>query len=254
SACKLSQLFYHTSCNCHFICLHIIYEYIRITGLYASLRSLGLHCLLSFLCCLVVSFLALCVLFLTVLSSALVRLNNSVCHLGNDQFYSADSVVISRDHIVKLLRIAVCVSDTDQRDSQCVSLLHTDSLFLRVNDEDRIRQSLHLFDPANVLLLLLPLFFQLDNFSLSKNIKCSVRSHCLDFFQTCHTALDGLEVCQHSAEPSLIYIEHTAALCLCLDSVLSLFLCSYEQDRAALCRDIRYCLVSLIYFSNGFLQ
>src|SRR5699024_873214 len=78
--------------------------------------------------------------------------------------------------------------------------------------------------------------------------------HSFDFFQSCNSALDCLEVGQHTAKPSLIYIEHTAALSLCLDCILSLFLGTYEQDCSAVCHDISYCIVSIVNHSYRLLQ
>ena len=79
-----------------------------------------------------------------------------------------------------------------------MSLLYADSLLLRIYDEDSIRQFLHLFDTAKVLLQLLPLFLDLDNFLLRQYIESTVLSHGLDCFQSCDTALNGLEVGQHT--------------------------------------------------------
>src|SRR5699024_6196677 len=45
-------------------------------------------------------------------------LYNSVSHLGNNQFYSSDCIVISRDYIIKLFRIAVGIADTDQSEDR----------------------------------------------------------------------------------------------------------------------------------------
>ena len=132
--------------------------------------------------------------------------------------------------------------------------LYADSLLLRVYYEDRIRGSLHVLDTAKVLLKLLPLFFQCDNFLLRQHIKGSVLRHLLDSLQAGDSALDGLEVGQHTAEPTLIYIVHTATLCLNLDSVLSLLLSTYEQDLATFSSDIEYGLVSLIYLAYRLLQ
>ena len=78
--------------------------------------------------------------------------------------------------------------------------------------------------------------------------------HGLDLFQTIDTALDGLEVGQHSAEPSLIYIVHSAALSLGLYSVLSLFLGTNEKDVSTLSSDIKYCLVCGVNHSYRFLK
>ena len=132
--------------------------------------------------------------------------------------------------------------------------LYADSFLLRVYYEDSVRDALHILDTAKVLLQLLPLFLQCDNFLLRQYIKGSVLRHLLDSLQTSDSALDGLEVGQHTAEPTLIYVEHTATLCLNLDSVLSLLLGSYEQDVATLCHDVKYCLVSLINLSYRLLQ
>src|SRR5699024_6406625 len=149
--------FYHSCCDCHdkFPPLNKIL-------LFYSLFSF-FYCLCSVL--FVILFLA---------CSALVCLDNSVCHLGNDQLNASDRVAMTRAHVIQLFRITVCITDTDQSDSKCVSFLYADSLFLRVNYEDRIRQSLHLFDTAEVLLQLSPLFFQCDNFLLRKHVECAV--------------------------------------------------------------------------------
>ena len=92
----------------------------------------------------------------------------------------------------------VGICDTDQRNSQCMSFLNTDSLFFRIYNEDSIRDSVHLFDTAKVFLKFIPLFFEVDNFFFRQNIKCSILRHFLDCFQSCDTALDCFEVCEHT--------------------------------------------------------
>ena len=55
---------------------------------------------------------------------------------------------------------------------------------------------------------------------------------------------------KHSSGPTLSYIVHTATLCLSLDCILSLLLCTYEKDCTTLSSDIRYgiiCLINLSY-------
>ena len=59
----------------------------------------------------------------------------------------------------------------------------------------------------------------------------------------------GLEVRQHSAQPSLIHIEHAAALCFCLNGILRLLLGTYKKNGAAFSGNISHCLVGLIYFA-----
>ena len=72
--------------------------------------------------------------------------------------------------------------------------------------------------------------------------------------QSCDTGLDGSEVGQHTTQPSLVYIVHTTTLSLNLYSVLCLLLGTNEQNGAALCGDLGYCLVSLVNLYNGLLQ
>ena len=135
-----------------------------------------------------------------------------------------------------------------------MSFLYADSFFFRVYDKDSVRNSLHFFDTAQVFLKFFQLFLQSDNFFLRQNIECSISFHCFDFFQSCNSALDCLEVGQHTTQPSLVYIEHSTTLSFNFDSILSLFFSSYEQDCAAVSCDISYSFVSIIYHSNGFLQ
>ena len=132
--------------------------------------------------------------------------------------------------------------------------LYADSFLLGVNNEDRIRDSGHVLDSAEVLLKLLPFLLDLDNFLLGKHIEGSILSHGLDLFQSVDSASDGLEVGEHAAQPSLIYIIHTAALCLGLHRILCLLLGSNEQDRSALSGDLGNRIVSLIDLSYRLLQ
>ena len=132
--------------------------------------------------------------------------------------------------------------------------LYTDTLLLGIYDKDCVGDSAHLLDTAKVLLQFLHLLAKSNDFLLGKHFKSTVLFHRLDLFESVDSALDGLEVGQHSAQPSLIYIEHTAALRLNLDGVLSLFLGSYKQDDSALCGDVEYRVIGLVNLAYGFLQ
>ena len=124
--------------------------------------------------------------------------------------------------------------------------LYADAFLLRIYYENSVWDSLHVLDTAKVLLELLLLFLKLDNFFLRKNIKCSVLFHLLDVLKSLDSALDCLEVSEHTAKPSLINIVHSATLCLSLNCVLSLLLSTYEKDCSALLCNIIYCIVSFI--------
>ena len=127
-----------------------------------------------------------------------------------------------------------------------MGFLYADTLLLRINDEDRVRKLLHIADTAKVLLELLKLLLELKDFLLRQDFKCSVFCHGLDFLHACDTALDRLEVRQHTAEPSLIDVIHAAALSFRTDRVLRLLLCSHEEDLAAVLNNINNCVVSVI--------
>ena len=85
---------------------------------------------------------------------SLVCFDNCVSHLGNDQFYSTDSIIVTRDYVIQFFWITVCIADSDKRNSKCMSFLYADLFFLRIYYEDSIWKSLHLFDTAKVLLQL----------------------------------------------------------------------------------------------------
>ncbi len=133
-------------------------------------------------------------------------------------------------------------------------LTDADLLLLGIDDEDGIRDMLHGLDAADVLLELLLLLLELCDFLLGKDIKSSVRSHGVDLVQALDTALDGLEVGQHAAEPSLVDIVHAASLGLSLDSILCLLLRADEENRAALLCDLEDSLVGLVHLDHRLLQ
>ncbi len=53
---------------------------------------------------------------------ALLAFQNSVSHGLGDQLDSADSIVVARDYVVDLVRIAVGINDSYDRDTQLASL------------------------------------------------------------------------------------------------------------------------------------
>ena len=135
-----------------------------------------------------------------------------------------------------------------------MSLLYADLLFLGIYYEDSIRDLLHIFDTADVLLKFLKLFKKACNLFLGKNVECSVLLHLLDLFETSDTSLNSLEVCKHTTEPSLVYEELSATLSLSFDCILCLFLCTNEEDSSSVSYDISNCTVSVVNHSYGFLK
>ena len=82
-----------------------------------------------------------------------------------------------------------------------MSLLGTQiSLLLRIYDEDSIRQFLHFFDTAKVLLQLLPISFLISITSFfGSTSEITVPPAMVSIaFSLCDTALNGFEVGQHT--------------------------------------------------------
>lgn len=68
------------------------------------------------------------------------------------------------------------------------------------------------------------------------------------------TGLDGLEVGQHTAEPSFVDIEHASTGGFFLDCALGLFLRSNEENLTALGHQFTQEVVAFFYFLDGLLQ
>ena len=132
--------------------------------------------------------------------------------------------------------------------------LNTDPFLLRIDNEDSARKLLHLNDTAKVLLKLLLFLLDVDNFLLGKNIKSAVLRHSADRLQALDTGLDGLEVGQHAAKPSLVDIELTATKRFGSDRILCLLLGADKKDRAAVSDDLVDRLVCLVNFTYGLLE
>ena len=135
-----------------------------------------------------------------------------------------------------------------------MSLLHADLLLLRIYNEDRVRKNLHLLDATDVSLKLLPLLLDQRNFLLRKNVEGAILCHLLDLLQTLDTSLDGLEVCKHTAEPSLVYVELTTTKSLCLYSILCLLLGTYEKNSTTVLYDLYHRVVGIVYHLYGLLK
>ena len=135
-----------------------------------------------------------------------------------------------------------------------MSLSYCDALLAGVNDEQCTRELVHLLDTAQELLQLLDLEFQLYNFLLGQTVKGAVLFHLAQLSQTVNSAADGLEVGEHTAQPSSVYIVSAGSLSLFLDAVASLLLGADKQNILTVCRQLTNEHVSLVQLLNGLLQ
>ena len=77
---------------------------------------------------------------------ALATLDDGVSHNGGDELDGADSVIVTGDHVVSIVGIAVGVNDSDYGDAKLLCLKNSDVLLVGVNDEDSVRELLHGLD------------------------------------------------------------------------------------------------------------
>ena len=63
--------------------------------------------------------------------------------VDGNQLDGADCVVVARDDVIDLVRVAVGIDDSDDRNAQLLGFANSDFLLSRVNDEQRARQLVH---------------------------------------------------------------------------------------------------------------
>ena len=125
---------------------------------------------------------------------------DGVGHGRGNQANGADGVIVGRDHIVDLVRIAVGVNDRDDGDVQLAGFGDGIVLLARVNDEQGAGELLHVLHAAEILLELFHLAEVLHDFLLGEHVEGAVFLHLLQLGKTLHAGAHGLEVGEHAAE------------------------------------------------------
>ena len=114
-----------------------------------------------------------------------------------------------------------------------MGFLDGERFLVDVHDEHRGGGADHVADTAKLLLQLILLALQQQQFLLGQTGAVHVGEvHLLKFLQTAHTLGDGLEVGQHAAEPTLGHVGHVHARGLGLHGFLGLLLGADEQHGA----------------------
>ena len=151
-----------------------------------------------------------------------------------EQGDGADRVVVARDLVVDLVRVAVGVQDRDDRDVQLVRLADGDVLLLGVDDPHRAGDPRHVADAAEGLGELVLLAAQ-DEQLLLRHARAGhvVEVELLELLEALQPAVHGLEVGEHAAQPALVDVGHPDAGRLLGDGLLGLLLGADEHHRAA---------------------
>ncbi len=125
---------------------------------------------------------------------------------------------------------------------------------MRVNDKHNSGKLAHLSYSAEVRIELSEFFFKLSNFLFGKKLELAVLLHLFDFNHSVDTRANGFEVGERAAQPTRVYIIHTATLRLFSDSVLSLLFGADEKYGFAFLNAFANEFVSLFYAVYGNLQ
>src|SRR6266536_1551092 len=167
---------------------------------------------------------------------------------------AADRVVVARDLVVDLVRVAVGVEDRHHRDAQLASLADRDVLLLVVDHPDGARHALHVPDAAQrpLQLVLLPAEDQL--FLLGERRVAAGLLQDLELLQPLQSLVDGREVGQHPAQPALVHERHANPPRLFGNHLLGLLLRADEEDRAAVRDRLPDELVRLVDVGQRLLQ
>src|SRR5579875_3576484 len=153
-------------------------------------------------------------------------------HAGQ-QRGAADRVVVARDRVVDLVRVAVGVEDGDDRDVELACLADGDVLLLGVHHPDGARNLRHFPDAAEGALELGLLAAEHELLLLGGDALPAALLLRLELLEPLQAAEDGLEVGEHAAEPALVDVGHADAGGLLGDRLLGLLLRADEQHAAA---------------------
>ena len=164
--------------------------------------------------------------------------DDRVGDLGDHQFHGPDGVVVAGDRIIDHIRIAVGVDHGDDRNLQLAGFLDGDLFFLRIDDEERVGQAVHVFDAAQEALELIQLVGQLGDFFLGEHVEGALIAHPFEFAQTRDALLNRGEVGEHAAQPALVHEVCARTERLFLDRVLRLLLGADEQHDFAVARHL----------------
>ncbi len=97
-------------------------------------------------------------------------------------------------------------------------------------------------------------FLHHQDFFFGEALDGAVFLHGLELFQFGNGAADGLKIGEHAPQPTVIDVEHAAALGLFPDGVLGLLLGAHEEDDGAVGHRIHHVVVSGLEELHGLLQ
>ena len=160
-------------------------------------------------------------------------LGSSVSNDAREEANRADGVVVTRDRVRNIIRVAVGVEDRDNGDTKLVSLVNREVLLLGVNDPDRRRGLREVTDTTEALLQLHKLALLNEKFLLGETTSGVIEVNLFELLHASKTLGNSLEVGEESTEPALVDVGLAYAQCLLSDGALCLLLGTNEEDGSA---------------------
>ena len=105
-------------------------------------------------------------------------------------------------------------------------------LFLGVDDENSVRNTVEVGDTAQVAVELLQLAAVAKSLALGHVLEVSGALHCTQLHHALHPTSDGREVGEHATQPTLVDEGHPTRLGVVRNGALGLLLGAHEQDDA----------------------
>src|SRR5207248_10297978 len=129
-----------------------------------------------------------------------------------------------------------------------------DVLAIRIDDEQRGRQPLHLPDAREVAVEVFELVVEALRVLLRHGGEVAALLALVEIVQAVDALLDRDEVREEAAEPTLVDVWHRRALRLFSDRLLRLLLRADEQDLAAAGREVAHKRVGVLDAREGLLE
>src|SRR6267142_3289812 len=173
---------------------------------------------------------------------------------GREQLDGAYRVVVARYRVVDVLRIAIGIHHSDDRDIELARLVDRDVLLLGVDHEEGVRQAIERLDAREDLRQLDALLLELKELLLGIAPLDRLLQEGLEPPQPLDALLDRPVVGERSAEPAHVHERHADAVRFLGDRLLGLSLGADEQDRPPLARLLQYELEGLAELDEGLLE
>ena len=148
--------------------------------------------------------------------------------------------------MVDKIRVAVSINYSCNRYPKLSGFCHGNRLLLRIYNKYHAGKTLHILNTTKGLLKLYSFLFKLKGLFFSHKLKGTIFIHLLNRLQSVNTTLNSIEVCKHTAQPSMINKIHTGSFGFFLNRVSCLSLGTHKENILTFGSRIFYRLHGLI--------